>query len=353
VKLKAEVTVVKKTWPTRNVVGVCEGNGPLKDETIVMGAHYDHLGYGEPGSFPGSDGKVHYGADDNGSGTSGLLELVRRYGPMKNREGRRIVFIAFSGEEQGLFGSLHYANNPVFDIKDTIFMLNMDMIGRLTMVDVNDANGTTVKKDRIVVYGTGTSTGMDELVEKKNAEFNFQLMKIPGGQGPSDHTSFYNKGIPVLFFFTGTHKDYHRPTDTPDKINVPGLLKVADYAQTFVDHFSTVKDRPDYLKTKGGSEDPTDPNRNVSRVNIPRIGIMPGNYGEEDAGVLVEAVTKDGPAEKGGMKDGDLIIEIGGKPVRNMAGYMQAMGAVKPGSETNIVVVRKGEKVTLKVAPMK
>lgn len=349
---ESEVTIVKTKFPTRNVVGVCEGGGDLKDETVVIGAHYDHLGSGEGGSFPANKGKTHFGADDNASGTTGLLALARRYGGMKDRTGRRLVFVAFSGEEQGLFGSKHYCKEPAFPLEKTAFMLNMDMIGRVTPVDDKDKDGKEVKKDRLVVYGTGTSTGLDKLVEEKNAKPNFKLLKIEGGTGPSDHTSFYTKKVPVLFFFTGTHKDYHRPTDTPDKINVDGLVKVADYVAAFADHFATVKDKPDWIKTKGGGEDPTDPNRG-SRVSVPRIQFAPGNYGEEDRGVLVESVTEGGPAAKGGLKEGDYIIDVAGTPVKNMTGYMQAMSKVKPDVEIEITVQRKDKQVKLKVTPVK
>jgi hypothetical protein len=347
----AEVTVLKKKFPTRNVVGVLDGAGDLKDQTVVIGAHYDHLGSGEPGSFPGNKGKVHFGADDNASGTTGLLELARRFGGMKDRQGRRLVFVAFSGEEQGLFGSKHYAANPTVPAESMAFMLNMDMIGRMSQVEDKDKGGQLVKKDRLVVYGTGTSTGLEKLVDDTLAKGDYKLFKIAGGQGPSDHTSFYNKGVPVLFFFTGTHKDYHRPSDTPDTINVPGLLKVVDGVQAFAAHFSTVKERPDFIKTKGGGEDPTDPNPR-GRVSIPKLQFAPG-YGEEEKGVPVDSVTEGGPADKGGIKQGDYIIKVAGTPVKNMTGYMQAMGQVKPDTEIEIVVLRKDKEVKLKVTPIK
>lgn len=356
---ESEVTVVKTKFPTRNVVGVCEGSGDLKDETVVIGAHYDHLGSGEPGSFPGNKGKTHFGADDNGSGTTGLLELARRYGGMKDRKGRRIVFVAFSGEEQGLYGSKFYCKEPPFPLDKTAFMLNMDMIGRMATTEITDKDGKPVldpdgkpvKKDRLVVYGTGTSTGLDKLVDEYNAKPDFKLLKIEGGSGPSDHTSFYQKKVPVLFFFTGTHKDYHRPTDTPDRINVDGLVKVVDYVQAFADHFATVKDKPDYLKTKGGSEDPTDPNQVT--FSGPKLGFMPANYGEDGKGVEVGAVTKGGPGDTGGLKEGDYIIGVAGTPVKNMTGYTQAMNKVKPDAEIEIVVQRKDKEVKLKVTPKK
>lgn len=353
----AEVVSERVTTATRNVVGVLPGAGPLANETVVIGAHYDHIGLGDEGGAslaPKSEqGKLpHYGADDNASGTAGLLELARRFGAMKNRQGRRLVFAAFSGEEQGLIGSQHYVKNPPFPLADTVFMINMDMVGRMVAVEDKDAGNR--KRDRLVVYGTGTAAGLDKLVEDTNAKFDMKLMKVPGGIGPSDHTSFYAKKIPVFFLFTGTHKDYHRPTDTPDKINVAGLRKVADLVEVYATHFATAKDRPKYAAVQGGEEDPTDPNARpgVSRRDLPRIGIMPGNYGE-DNGVLVGAVTAGGPAEKGGVKEGDLIVEIGGKPVKNMYGYMAAIAAQKPDTPVDVVVVRKDKKVTLKVTPIK
>jgi len=352
VQSTSEVTVTRELYKTRNVVGVLEGAGPLAEETVVLGAHYDHLGAGEPGSFPNNAGKTHFGADDNGSGTSGLLELVRRYAKVKNRQGRRIVFIAFSGEEQGLFGSIQYCKEPPFPLETTKFMINMDMIGRLVAVEAKKGDGGP-KKDQLVVYGTGTTAGLDKLVDDTNKTFDFKMFKIPGGTGPSDHSSFYAKKIPVLFLFTGTHKDYHKPTDTPDKINVAGLKKVADFAQVFADHYATTTDAVAYLKTKGGGEDPTDTTPKSTGGRGPRIGIMPGNYGEVDGGVLVAGVTEGGPAEKAGIKEDDVIVTIAGLPVKNIETYMAAMSGQKVGAEVEVIVLRKDKKVAVKVVPIK
>lgn len=350
----SEVTLAQKKFPTRNVVGVLEGSGDLKDETVVIGAHYDHLGYGERGSLAPKDKReqIHFGADDNASGTTGLLEVARRFGAAKDRQGRRLVFVAFSGEEQGLYGSKHYAANPTVPMKSIVFMINMDMIGRMTKVEEKGKDGLVTKKDRLVVYGTGTSTGLEKLVDDTLAKADYKLFKIPGGVGPSDHTSFYRKGVPVLFFFTGTHTDYHRPSDTPDTINVPGLLKVVDGVQAFAEHFSNVKTRPDLVATKGGGEDPTDPNAGVS-FRGPRMGFMPDNYGEDGKGVLVGPVTKGGPGDKGGLKEGDFIIAVAGTPTKNMTAYTQALNKLTPGTEVEITVMRKDKEVKLKVTPVK
>lgn len=357
-----EVTVTRGKLPARNVVAVAEGAGPLAGETVVVGAHYDHLGYGETGSLGGKDGKgkLHYGADDNGSGTTGLMELARRIGGRADRQGRRIVFVAFAGEERGLFGSIHYCKEPPFPLASTVFMLNMDMIGRVVAVedkpagkvDKREEKGPVVKKDRIVIYGTGTAEGLDEVVDATNEKFGFKVLKIPGGTGPSDHDSFYRKKIPVLFFFTGTHKDYHRPSDTPDKVNLAGLNKVVGFAEVCINHYAAAPARPKYLATKGGWEDPTEerPNRTGRPAAMPRLGFMPGDYSGTD-GVLVGGVSPGGAAEKGGVKEDDIIVSVAGKPVTDMTSYMTVMAGQKPGVEIEIVVRRKDKKVTLKATP--
>ncbi|MCZ2341735.1 MAG: M28 family peptidase [Bacteroidales bacterium] len=370
-KANAVVSVVRPKIPAKNVVGVWEGGGPLAEETVVIGAHYDHLGTGEYGSLggPSAKGVVHYGADDNASGTTGLIELARRFGASGQHTGRRIVFIAFSGEEIALLGSRHYVEHPLFPLDKTVFMLNMDMIGRVTPVESDApaaAPGKTdsdkkdtgkadsdkkVMRDRLVIYGTGTAKGLDAFVDQAARPFDFQLLKVPGGTGPSDHDSFYRKKIPVLFFFTGTHRDYHRPSDTPDKINLPGMMKVIDLVEVAARHFAVVPQSPQYLVTQGGWSDPTDPNPRPGRMNMPKLGVMPGNYEATDGGVLVDDVTPGGAAEKGGIRKGDVIIAIAGKPVQNIGGYMNAMSTQKAGKAIPVIVLRKKDKITVQVTP--
>lgn len=349
-KIDAEVTVNRNDYHVKNVVGVLEGEGPLADETVVLGAHYDHVGYGSFGSLGGRDaiGKIHFGADDNASGTTTLLELARRYGAMKNRQGRRMVFIAFSGEERGLLGSIHYCKEPIFPLEKTVAMINMDMVGRTKPVQ-SDWLGIAPFKDRLVVYGTGTGEGFAKLVDEVGQKSDFKLTTLATGTGPSDHDSFYRKKIPVLFLYTGTHNEYHRPADVPEKINVPGMKKVADFVQILADHLTKIDTRPQYHATRDPWIDPTEPR--ISRPQGPRLGIRPGNYESEDGGVLVDGVSPGGAAEKGGVMDGDVIIEIGGKPVKNIGGYMTAMSAQKAGTPVEVVVLRKGKKVTVKVTP--
>lgn len=352
-KIDAEIKVDRTEYPVKNIVGVIEGKGALADETVVIGAHYDHVGYGNFGSLGGKDarGKIHYGADDNASGTTGLIELARRYGAMKDRVGRRIVLIAFTAEERGLYGSIHYCKEPIFPLNKTVAMINMDMIGRSKPVPA-DWLGLWDKKDRLVVYGTGSGDSFSDLVNACNTTSDFKLSTLASGTGPSDHDSFYRKKVPVLFCYTGTHGEYHRPTDVPEKINVPAMKKVADFVQQLADNLTTSETRPKFQATRDPWRDPTDPRASgPSRPQGPRLGLRPGNYESEDGGVLVEGVSPGGPAEKGGMKDNDVIIEIGGKPVKNIGGYMTAMSTQKSGQAVNVVVLRKGAKMTLKITP--
>ncbi len=349
-KANIEVAVDRTDYKCKNVVGVLEGSGPLADETVVIGAHYDHVGYGTFGSLGGASakGKIHLGADDNASGTTGLMELARRYGGMKERKGRRLVFIAFSAEERGLFGSVHYCKEPLVPLNKTVAMINMDMIGRVSPVAA-DWLGLWGKKDRLIVYGTGTGEGFAQLVQEAGAEADFKLTTLAAGTGPSDHDSFYRKKVPVLFLYTGTHGEYHRPTDVPEKINVPGMRKVVDFVQLLTNDLATRESRPNYLVTRDPWSDPTDPR--AGRPSGPRLGVRPGNYETEDGGVLVEGVSPGGPAEKGGVKDNDVIVEIGGRSVKNIGSYMTAMSAQKPGNPVDVIVLRKGQKLTLKVTP--
>lgn len=346
--LDGTVTIARDPIQAKNVVGILPGSGPLADETIVIGAHYDHLGTSSQGSLGGAaaQGKIHYGADDNASGTTGLLELARRFGSMKNRYGRRIVFVAFSGEEMGLHGSKYYADKPVIPLEKTVFMLNMDMIGRAATVEEMGK-----KKLRVIASGVGTSDSFSKLCDAINTHIDFKLLKTEPGTGPSDHNSFYVKKIPVLFIHTGTHKDYHKPTDTPDKAELNGMLKIADFCEAIAAHMTTVPEKPNYLVTKGRWSDPTDTSPR-QMANMPRLGVMPGNYEEAaDKGVLVEEVLPGGAAEAGGVKAGDFIINIAGTPVKNIDDYMKALAAQKPNVEIEITVMRKTEKVTVKVTP--
>ncbi len=315
----------------RNVVGMLDGAGPLADQVIVVGAHYDHLGYGGPSSLSQSKRRqVHHGADDNASGTTALLELARRFAALKNRQGRRLVFIAFSGEELGLFGSRHYCNKPLFSLDKTAAMYNLDMVGRLRS-DPKTGRG------RLLTEGHGTAKPFKELIDRLANRYDFTLQSKAAGFGPSDHASFCGKKVPVLFVWTGTHADYHRPSDTADKINVPGMRRIVDLSQEAITTLTGI-DRPAFIEVKGA------PGSRPS--GGPRLGIRPG-YGGDVPGVEVEGVTPGGPADKAGVKGGDVIVGLGGKPVKDLRSYMLIMSTQKKGGTIAVEVQRKGKKVKL------
>lgn len=317
-------TEIERDYITlKNVIGVLEGNGPLADETVIIGAHYDHLGYGERGSLARGVKAIHYGADDNASGTVAVLELARRFAERQQRQGRRLVFILFSGEEQGLLGSRHYCNHPIFPLEKTVVMVNFDMVGRL-------------RDDKLTVYGTGTAKGFDKLIEELGKKHGFQINKVATGFGPSDHAAFYGRKIPVFHFFTGTHAQYHRPSDTVDTINVAGIRRIVEMAEELITHLAHLQPRPEYVAVAS----PVKPG--ATPVRGPRLGIMP-NYDDTKEGVLVEDVLADSPAAKAGIQRGDRIVEIGGKPIPNLTAYMAVMAGFKPGDKVPILIVR-GEK---------
>jgi Zn-dependent M28 family amino/carboxypeptidase len=370
-----EVTVQRAGIPVKNVIGVLEGAGPLAQQTVILGAHYDHLGYGGFGSLgKGKKPAIHHGADDNGSGTTALMELARRFAKEPGLRGRRLVFMAFSAEECGLLGSAYYCKNPTFPLGDTVAMINMDMVGRLrkdqrgpwstfvallapapdvcwaleasSLIATLGGPGAALQfRDKMTVYGTGTSASFSSLIDSLNQRYAFKLNKIPGGFGPSDHASFYAKKIPVFFFFTDDHDDYHRPSDTADKINFAGMARVTDIVRDLVTNLDTTETRPAYVKTGGE-------NRDLARyAGMPRLSLRPGNYGEEDGGLLVGGVIDGGAAARAGIKEGDRIVRIAGQGVKNVTGYMNVMATLSRGKPIEIVVLREGKQLTVMANP--
>ncbi len=315
----------------KNVVGYLEGKDPtLKNQYIVIGAHYDHLGYGEVGSlYRGKEPKIHYGADDNASGTAGILELAEKFSANKDELKRSIIFITFSGEEIGALGSSYFADHSIVPLNEIPTMINLDMVGRL-----ND-------EKNLIVYGTGTSSGWKELLNKDNSNFNFKLTFNDEGYAPSDQSSFYAKKIPVLFFFTGTHSDYHRPSDTPDKINYEGEKSILNYVYSLAYQIDTLTNKPDYINVPR-----KDSGKNLTfRVYV---GTVPDYAGQVD-GLKINGVNEGSPAQKGGLKGGDIIINFGGKKISNIYDYTYALGDFTPGDIVDVVVMREGQKVNLKV----
>jgi aminopeptidase YwaD len=338
-----KVNLVKKKAENYNVIGILEGtDSVLRNEAIVIGGHYDHLGRGGQGSLTPNSTDIHFGADDNASGTAGVLELAIQAAKARNNK-RTLIFVAFGAEEEGLIGSNYYVNNPVFPLEQTVAMVNMDMIGRL-------------REGKLTVGGIGTASEWNELVKRRN-EFSsdkkdeiglgklFNLQLNEDGFGASDHSSFYGKKIPVLFFFTGTHEDYHKPSDTVDKINFDGLNSVITYVSKIVKSIDENPKRPTYAVAKSSGMGEGRRGFNVS------LGTVPG-YGESSNGMLVESVRDNSPAAKAGVKAGDKIVKLAGKEVRNVSDYTIILGELKPDIEYEIVVSRGNDKIMLKITPV-
>ncbi|MBP1647332.1 MAG: putative aminopeptidase [Bacteroidetes bacterium] len=327
VRLETEITQIKSR--TANVLGRLEGENPqLKDQIIIVGAHMDHLGTGGPGSgsLQPDTVAVHHGADDNASGTAGLLELAEAFGARKPVEGRTILFISFTGEELGTLGSGYYVNHPVYPLERTVAMLNMDMIGRLD-------------NRSLTVYGTGSSPVWSRMLSAYDSDSTFVLRTIPDGFGPSDQAEFYGKEMPVLHFFTGTHDDYHRPSDTWDKINYDGTQKIARYIYNIVSDLDTLAVRPVYVKTQSSAPMASGDSRGFSVT----LGIIPDYGGEGSNGMKISGVRPKGPAERSGLKSGDIIVMMAGKKVMNIYDYMGLLGELKAGDQVEVEVMRDGK----------
>lgn len=320
--------VVRAEVPSYNVIGVLDGSDPiLKNENIIIGAHYDHLGRGGEGSLAPKPGEIHHGADDNASGTAGLIELARLFSAQPTKLKRTLIFIAFGGEEEGLLGSNYYVNHPLAPLATTVGMINMDMIGRM-------------RDRKLIIGGVGTAKEWRGLIEP---EKSFQLTLNEDGVGPSDHSSFYLKQVPVLFFWTGTHNDYHKPSDTWDKINYTDEAKILSFVARIVRDIDGADKRLTYTTAKSDST----PRATGFRVYL---GTIP-NYADSSDGMLLDGVREDSPAAKAGLKAGDRIVKIGNRDVKNVYDYTYALGEMTAGQEYVFEVVRGNERLTLRVTP--
>lgn len=327
----AEVTRELNT--TRNVAMILPGEDEtLKNEYIIIGAHFDHLGMGGPGS--GSRAvdtvAVHGGADDNASGVALMLEMAEKFASTPGSHKRSIVCVAFSGEEEGLLGSKYFAENPGIDLVKVNAMINLDMVGRLN------------ETSNLQVYGVGTSTGLKDLVTSFTDTNAVKLVFSEEGYGPSDHSSFYGKNIPVLFFTTGAHLDYHTPQDTWDKVNYQGILKVEPVIFKTTENLASTSEKLTF-KEAGPK---TDQSRQVRMKGV-TLGIMPDFAGNVKNGLRADFVTPGKPAALGGMKKGDIITSINGMAIGNIQDYMFRMGQLKHGQTINVEVLRNGEKTVL------
>jgi len=336
VRVRGMAGIHREQATTRNVLGMLRGHGPLANEVVVIGAHYDHLGVSIPRGRFGRDRRtdevkpqVHNGADDNASGTSGIIELAEALSRRRDLK-RSILFIAFSGEESGLLGSKHFVEHSTVALDRIVAMLNLDMIGRLP----NDSN-------EVQVFGTEAAKEFSELIEQKARPRNLDVRGSASAIGPSDHASFYKKEIPSLHFFTGLHEDYHRPGDDTTKVNVDGAAAVLGLVYDVAVELVNADQAPTYNKVDA----PARTGRRGLRVVM---GVMP-SYADSEEGMVIDGVLDDGPAKKAGMQADDVIVRIGDHEVKNIYDYMAALRNNKPGDSVHVTVQRDGRKVELTV----
>ena len=324
--------VVRVREPVRNVMAAIDGSDPaLRGEWIIVGAHYDHLGLGGEYSMDrGAAGEIHNGADDNASGTAGILELARVISKNRSMLGRSILFMGFAGEELGLLGSNHFVNYPTIDIENAVAMLNFDMIGRLG-------------GDRVFVGGVGTSPGFEDLLEGFNDEVGLDLDFSESGSGSSDHTSFNLKDIPVLFFFSGLHGDYHKPSDTAEKINAEGARNVLRLAYRMIGHVAGDVLRPEYTEVFQAR-----PLSGSGGGYGPYFGSIP-DFRDDLDGVMFADVTSGSPAAKAGLRPADILTRFGEYVVGNLYDFTFALRAHQPGDVVTVAFRRDGEQMTREV----
>ncbi|MDX1493163.1 MAG: M28 family peptidase [Longimicrobiales bacterium] len=337
VRLDTDVRVTRVD--ARNVAALLLGADPeLAGEYVIVGAHYDHLGYGGEGSLAPDARAIHNGADDNASGTAGILEVARLLS-QGERPGRSVLFLAFTGEERGLWGSTYFVGNPTVDMVDVVAMLNLDMVGR-------------VVDDNVTVFGFATAEEWDAVVDEANADLArpLNVAKAPDGFGPSDHAAFHGEGLPVLHFFSNTHADYHRPSDDWPLINVDGIQRISELTAGVTRRLASA----DVTLTATPQERPSAPAAASSSTSSssggygPYLGTIP-DMTPRDYGLRLTGVREGSPAEEGGLRAGDVVVEFAGREITDIYAYTYALRDHAPGDRVEIVVERDGERVTLNV----
>lgn len=306
-----------------NVAGYLDNQA---EHTVVIGAHYDHVGYGGHGSRSPGVHAIHYGADDNASGTAGVLEKARFLTATGQATQYNYIFIAFSAEEKGLVGSRYFTDSEAYDMDKINYMFNLDMIGRM-------------EDHSLSLIGTGSSPSWEILIEKSAPE-HFNIRKSPGGRGGSDHTSFYVKNIPVLFFFTGIHDDYHTPEDTADKINYEGAKEIIAFG---IDMMLALDQKEQLVFTQSGA-----PAQTRTREDMVTLGLMP-DHAFDGEGLRILAVSDDRPAQKAGIQNGDIIIQINDIKILEIQTYMEALSNISGGQPIRVIIQREEEQIEIEV----
>jgi Zn-dependent M28 family amino/carboxypeptidase len=331
-RISLNVNVESTRATVNNVLAYLPGK---TDEYVIIGAHYDHLGHGYYDSLaPSLIGEIHPGADDNASGTAGVLELARLLAPKKGQLQRGILFMSFAGEELGLLGSAAWVKEPTLPLGKAVAMLNMDMIGR-------------IKDDKVYIGGVGTGADFKSLLEEEQSKSKFKIEYSPGGYSASDHTSFVTKKIPVLFFFSGLHSDYHKPSDTWDKINAPSAAQFLDFIDDIALKIDSAPERTAFVTvvedqaaehTSGGG----------GGGYGPYFGSIP-DFGQEVNGVKFSDVRPGSPAAKAGFKPDDVLVQFGDMPIKNLFDFTDALRRSKVGDEVEVKVLREGKPITATV----
>jgi len=332
VKASGDIRIAMNRAKVKNVVAMAPGRGPLKDEYVVIGAHYDHIGKNRMFSAGAKEGEIHNGADDNASGTTAMLSLARQYA-QRREPGRSIIFIAFTGEEWGLIGSEYFVDHPPVPLKQIEAMVNMDMVGR-------------VRGNLLFIGGMGTGDRLESIVNAADATSPLTVKDIgKGGMGPSDHMSFALKHIPVLFLFSGLHPDYHRPTDDADKVNYDGIADVVTFTKQIVDDLAK-SPRMEYVSTA----DKSSPRIGSTDSGGRRVtlGVVP-DYTSMDStdGVHINGTTPGSPAEAAGLKEGDVLTAFGDKKIDDLMDLTNALRESKPGDKVKLKVKRDGGNIEI------
>jgi len=336
VHVAMDIDIRREVKTVHNVGGYLPGE---TSEYVIIGAHYDHLGLGEQFSLaPSLAGTVHPGADDNASGTAGVMELAEKFAHQPKHK-RGILFLTFAGEELGLLGSSYYVNHPLLPVANAVAMINMDMIGR-------------IRDNKVYVGGVGTGTTFAPILKAAAQRYNFDAdVTERGGYGSSDHTSFTTKQIPVLFFFSGLHADYHKPSDTWDKIDAPDAVRLLELVADVTDHLTDGSPRPQFVRVPETQPEPEVASHSgtgtVSGYG-PDFGSIP-DFAELPNGVRFADIRPGSPAAKAGLKGGDVLIEFDGKPIQNLYDFTYALRAKKPGEEVLVKVLRGDQTIVAKV----